>query len=294
MSEQLRVGWIGTGVMGAPMAGHLLAAGFPLTVFNRTKSKTDALVAKGAAWAATPAEVTERSDVVFSIVGMPEDVRETYLGANGVLAVLKKGQIAVDMTTSPPSLAIEIAEAARAKGGVVLDAPVSGGQAGAEGARLSIFVGGDAEAHQKVLPLFQKMGKTITHLGAAGSGQHCKMVNQILIAGGMLALAESITYAKSCGIKADAALEAVAQGAAASWSLQNLGPRILKDDFKAGFFVDHFVKDLGIALTEARRMKLALPTLALAEQLYVALQAQGHGRLGTQSITKVYDSLAGR
>jgi 3-hydroxyisobutyrate dehydrogenase len=289
--SQLRVGWIGTGVMGAPMAGHLLAAGYPVTVFNRTKAKADALVAKGATWAGSPAEVTAKSDIVFSIVGFPEDVRETYLGEKGIVPVLKKGQLAIDMTTSPPSLAVEIAEAARAKGGVVLDAPVSGGQAGAEGARLSIFVGGEADAYQKVLPLFQKMGKTVTHLGPAGSGQHCKMVNQILIAGGMLALAESITYAKSCGIKAETAIDAVAQGAAASWSLQNLGPRILKDDFKAGFFVDHFVKDLGIALAEAKRMKLALPTLALAEQLYVALQAQGHGRLGTQAITKVYDAI---
>ena len=288
---QPRVGWIGTGVMGGPMAGHLLAADYPVTVFNRTKSKTDALIAKGAKWAASPAEVAAQSDILFSIVGFPEDVRETYLGKSGVISAMRAGQIAVDMTTSPPSLAVEIAAAAQKAGGVVLDAPVSGGQAGAEGARLSIFAGGDSAAYEKVQPLFQKMGKTVTHLGPAGSGQHCKMVNQILIAGGMLALAESITYAKACGIKAETAVEAIGQGAAASWSLTNLGPRILRNDFAAGFFVDHFVKDLGIALAEAKRMKLALPMLAQAEQLYIALQAQGHGRLGTQSIVKVYEAM---
>jgi 3-hydroxyisobutyrate dehydrogenase len=291
MAESLRVGWIGTGVMGAPMAGHLLAAGYPVTCFNRTKSKADGLIAKGAKWADTPAKVTQQSDIVFAIVGFPEDVRETFLGKDGIVPVMKKGQIAVDMTTSPPSLMVEIAQAAAKAGGSFLDAPVSGGQAGAEGAKLTIMVGGEQASHEKVLPLFQKMGKSVTHLGVAGSGQHCKMVNQILIAGHMLALAESLTYAKHCGINAQAALDAVSQGAAGSWALSNLGPRILKDDFAAGFYVDHFVKDLGIALAEAKRMKLALPMIALADQLYVALQAQGHGRLGTQAIPKVYEAV---
>ena len=289
--KTLRVGWIGTGVMGAPMAGHLLAAGYPVTVFNRTKARADALLAKGAAWAPTPAAIAEQSDIVFSIVGFPEDVRQTYLGKDGVFESARRGQIVVDMTTSPPTLAQEIAEAGAQKGVCSLDAPVSGGQGGAEGARLTIFVGGETEGFEKALPLFQKMGKTITHLGGAGCGQHCKMVNQILIAGHMLALAESVTYARHCGIKAETAIEAVSQGAAGSWALSNLGPRILKDDFAAGFYVDHFVKDLGIALAEARKMKLSLPMLALAEQLYVALQAQGHGRLGTQAIPKVYEAI---
>jgi 3-hydroxyisobutyrate dehydrogenase len=286
----LRVGWIGTGVMGAPMAGHLLVAGHPLTVYNRSKEKAAKLVEKGAAWAGTPADVAKNSDVIFTIVGFPSDVRETYLGKNGICAVLTNGQIVVDMTTSPPSLAREIADAVDAKGGLSLDAPVSGGQAGAEGARLTIMVGGDKAAYERVLPLFQKMGKLITHLGGPGSGQHCKMVNQILIAGHMLALAESLTYAKHCGINPQTALDAVSAGAAGSWALSNLGPRILKDDFAAGFYVDHFVKDLGIALEEAKAMKLPLPMVALAEQLYVALQAQGHGRLGTQAIPKVYEA----
>lgn len=291
MSNTLRVGWIGTGVMGAPMAGHLFAAGHPVTVYNRSKEKTAKLVEKGAVWADTPADVTKRSDVVFTIVGFPSDVRETYLGKNGVCSVLSKGQIAVDMTTSPPSLAKEIAAAAAEKGAIALDAPVSGGQIGAEGAKLTIMVGGEPDAYNKVLPLFQKMGKNVTHLGGPGSGQHCKMVNQILIAGHMLALAESLTYAKHCGINPQTALDAVSAGAAGSWALSNLGPRILKDDFAAGFYVDHFVKDLGIALEEAKAMKLPLPMVALAEQLYVALQAQGHGRLGTQAIPKVYGAM---
>jgi 3-hydroxyisobutyrate dehydrogenase len=294
MSESLRIGWIGTGVMGGPMVGHLMAAGCSATVFNRTKARAEPLLKKGARWAATPADVARESDIVFTIVGFPSDVRETYLASNGLLSVARKGQIFVDMTTSQPSLAAEISEAAKKAGVAALDAPVSGGQAGAENAKLTIMVGGEKSAFEKVLPLFQKMGKSATLLGPAGSGQHCKMVNQILIAGGMLALAESITYARNCGIDAQVALEAISQGAAASWSLSNLGPRILKNDFAAGFYVDHFVKDLGIALEEAKRMKLSLPMLAQAEQLYVALQAQGHGRLGTRAIVKVYDALRGQ
>jgi 3-hydroxyisobutyrate dehydrogenase len=293
MSENLRVGWIGTGVMGAPMAGHLLSAGHPVTAYNRTRAKAEALLKRGATWAESPAAVAANSDIVFTIVGFPHDVRETYLGKHGVCQSLRQGQIVVDMTTSPPSLAREIAEFAAGKGASALDAPVSGGQVGAESAKLSIFVGGDKAAFDKALPLFQKMGKAVTHMGHAGAGQHTKMVNQILIAGNMLALAESITYAKNCGLAPLTAVEAVAQGAAGSWSLSNLAPRILKDDFAAGFYVDHFVKDLGIALEEAKRMKLALPMLALAEQLYIALQAQGHGRLGTQAIPKVYEAMRG-
>lgn len=289
----LRIGWIGTGVMGGPMAGHLMDAGYPATVYNRTKAKADALLSRGAKWADSPAEVTKHSDIIFAIVGFPEDVRETFLGEDGIVPVLKEGQICVDMTTSPPSLADEIAQTAGKKKAFFLDAPVSGGQIGAQSAKLTIFVGGDKAAFEKTLPLFQKMGKTITHMGHAGAGQHTKMVNQILIAGQMLALAEALSYAKNCGIQPLTAVEAVSGGAAASWSLSNLAPRMLKEDFAAGFFVDHFVKDLGIALTEAKRMKLPLPMLAQAEQLYVALQAQGNGRLGTQAIIKVYEAMRG-
>ena len=291
MSSLPRVGWIGTGVMGAPMAGHLLAAGHHVTAYNRSKDKTDKLVANGATYAPTPADVAKNSDVIFTIVGFPSDVRETYLGKDGICSVLQKGQIVVDMTTSQPSLAKEIAAVAAEKGAISLDAPVSGGQAGAEGAKLTIMVGGEADGYEKVLPMFQKLGKSVTRLGDAGCGQHCKLVNQILIAGHMLALAESLTYAKNCGIDPLTALNAVSAGAAGSWALSNLGPRILKDDYAAGFYVDHFVKDLGIALDEAKEMRLSLPMVALAEQMYIALQAQGHGRLGTQAITKVYESI---
>ena len=289
--SQLRVGWIGTGVMGAPMAGHLLAAGYPVTCYNRTKSKADALVAKGAKWADTPAEVTQNSDIVFAIVGFPEDVHETFLGPKGIVPALKPGQICCDMTTSPPSLAVQIAEATKKANGVFLDAPVSGGQAGAENAKLTIMVGGEKTAYETALPLFQKMGANVALLGPAGSGQHCKTVNQIIIAGNMLAVAESVSYAKLCGIDPAAAIDAVSKGAAGSWAILNLAPRILKNDYAAGFFVDHFVKDLGIALAEAEKLQLPMPMVALARQLYVALQAQGHGRLGTQAITKTYEAM---
>jgi 3-hydroxyisobutyrate dehydrogenase len=294
MAESMRVGWVGTGVMGAPMAGHLLAAGYPLCIYNRTQSKADALLKRGATWANSPAEVARECDIVFAIVGMPPDVRETFLGEKGIAQTLRKGAIAVDMTSSPPSLAREIAEAFSSRGLSALDAPVSGGQGGAEGAKLTIMVGGDKAAFDKTLPLFQKMGKTITHMGGPGTGQHTKVVNQILIAGHMMALAESLNYAAACGIKPETAIEAVSQGAANSAVLTVLGPRMLKQDYAAGFYVDHFVKDLGIALAEAKNMKLPLPMLALAEQLYVALQAQGHGRLGTQAIAKLYEALRGQ
>jgi len=294
MAAMLRVGWIGTGVMGAPMAGHLLAAGYPVTVFNRTKAKAEGLLQKGAAWATSPGEVTRRCDAVFTIVGFPADVQETYFGPEGICAALKPGQIAVDMTTSPPALAMEIAAAAAKAGAAALDAPVSGGQVGAEGAKLTIMVGGEKAAYDRILPLFQKMGKAVTYQGLSGNGQHCKMVNQILIAGNMLALAEALAYTKESNLQPEAMLEAVSAGSANSWCLTVLGPRILRGDFAAGFFVDHFVKDLGIALAEAKRMKLSLPMLALAEQMYVALQAHGHGRLGTQALSKTYEALNGR
>jgi 3-hydroxyisobutyrate dehydrogenase len=293
MADNPKIGWIGTGVMGAPMAGHLLAAGYPLRVFNRTKSKAEGLLQRGAVWADSPAAVARECDIVLAIVGFPADVRETFLGEQGILQTLRPGAVAVDMTTSPPSLAREISEKAAQRQACALDAPVSGGQMGAEGAKLTIMVGGEKAVFERALPLFQKMGKAVTWMGPAGSGQHTKMVNQILIAGHMLALSESLCYASACGINPQTAVEAVSQGAANSFALQTLGPRILKRDFAAGFFVDHFVKDLGIALDEAKKMKLPLPMLALAEQMYVALQAQGHGRLGTQALFKVYESLCG-
>jgi 3-hydroxyisobutyrate dehydrogenase len=279
-----RVGWIGTGVMGRSMCGHLLDAGYPVTVHNRTRASADALVEKGAVWAGTPAEVAAASDVVIAIVGYPADVREVMLGEQGALAGAREGSVLVDMTTSEPSLAVEIAEAAAAKGVGAVDAPVSGGDVGARNAALSIMVGGDEDAVERVRPLFEVMGKTIVRQGGPGAGQHTKMVNQILIASGMIGVCEALLYAYEARLDLETVLESVAPGAAGSWSLTNYAPRMLKGDFEPGFVVEHFVKDMGIALAEARRMNLSLPGLALAEQLYVALVAQGKGRKGTHSL----------
>jgi len=279
-----KIGWIGTGVMGSSMVGHLMAAGFSATVYSRTKAKAQALIDKGAAWAASPQAVAEQSDVIFSIVGFPSDVREVMLGADGALAGSKAGNVLVDMTTSEPSLAVEIATAAKAKGVQSVDAPVSGGDIGAKNATLSIMIGGDKEVVDALAPCFQAMGKTIIHQGGPGSGQHTKMVNQTLIASNMIGVCEALLYAYKAGLDLPTVMQSVAPGAAGSWSLSNLGPRMMANNFDPGFFVEHFIKDMGIALAEAKRMNLALPGLALANQLYVALQAQGHGRDGTHAL----------
>jgi 3-hydroxyisobutyrate dehydrogenase len=278
------IGWIGTGVMGASMCRHLMTAGFAATVFNRTRAKAEPLLAAGAAWADSPRAVAEQCEVVFSIVGFPSDVREVMLGADGALAGCRRGAILVDMTTSEPALAIEIAEAAAAKGVHAVDAPVSGGDIGAREARLSIMIGGDAAVVEALTPCWQAMGRTFIRQGGPGAGQHTKMVNQVLIASGMVGLCEALLYAHRAGLDLDRVLQSVGPGAAGSWSLANLGPRIIGNDFAPGFFIEHFLKDLGIALAEARRMQLALPGLALAEQLYSAAAAQGYGRNGTQAL----------
>jgi 3-hydroxyisobutyrate dehydrogenase len=290
--ESTRVGWIGTGVMGASMCGHVIDAGYAVTVHNRTRARAEPLLAKGATWADTPAEVAAASDVVFGIVGFPADVRAVYLGDDGVLAGASAGAVAVDMTTSEPSLAVEIHEAAKAKGVGAVDAPVSGGDVGARNATLSIMVGGDDEDVERVRPLFEVMGKTIVHEGGPGAGQHTKMVNQILIATGMIGVCEALLYGYKAGLDLDKVLEAVAGGAAGSWSLSNYGPRMLAGNFEPGFVVEHFVKDMGIALAEARRVNLSFPGLALAQQLYVALVAQGRGRKGTHSLMLALASLS--
>jgi len=279
-----RVGWIGTGVMGAPMCGHLLASGYPVTVFNRTPERARGLLERGAAWAESPQAVAQHADVVFTMVGFPDDVREIVLGPAGTLAGAGHGTILVDMTTSEPSLAREIYEAARARGVASLDAPVSGGDVGARAAGLSIMVGGDQDAFERVAPLLRCLGATIVHQGPAGAGQHTKMVNQILVASGMVAVSEALLYAHQAGLDLPTVLQSVSGGAAGSWSLTHYAPRILARDFAPGFRVDHFVKDMGIALAEARRMRLSLPGLALVEQLYLALVAQGDGRKGTHAL----------
>jgi 3-hydroxyisobutyrate dehydrogenase len=287
-----RIGWIGTGVMGASMCGHLLEAGHTATVHNRTREKAEGLLERGATWGNTPAEVAAAAEVVFTIVGYPDDVRSVILGPDGVLEGAHDGSTTVDMTTSEPTLAVEIYDAARAKGIAAIDAPVSGGDIGARNATLSIMVGGDEDAVERVRPLLETMGKTIVRQGGPGAGQHTKMVNQILIATGMIGVCEALLYGYRAGLDLETVLESVAGGAAGSWSLSNYGPRMLAGNFDPGFMVEHFVKDMGIALAEARRMNLSLPGLALAQQLYVALMAQGGGRRGTHALVLALASLS--
>jgi 3-hydroxyisobutyrate dehydrogenase len=290
--ESLRVGWIGTGIMGASMCGHLMAAGHPATVFTRTRARAEPLLARGAAWADTPRAVAAASDVTFTMVGYPADVREVVLGADGVLAGTAPGSVLVDMSTSEPALAREIDAAARARGVAALDAPVSGGDVGAREARLSIMVGGDAETFARVRPLFERMGRTIVLQGPAGSGQHTKMVNQILIGPLMIGVCEGLLYARRSGLDVATVLESVSGGAAGSWSLTNYVPRIERGDFEPGFMIEHFVKDLRIAIAESQRLGLALPGLALAERLYAELADAGHGRKGIQALLLALDRVA--
>jgi len=288
-----RLGWIGTGVMGRSMCGHLMAKGFSMTVYNRSKAKAQPLLDRGAAWADSPRQVAEQSDVVFAIVGFPQDVREVFLGPEGALAGSKPGNILVDMTTSEPSLAVEIYQAAKAKGVYAVDAPVSGGDIGAREARLSIMIGGDQEVVEALRPCWEAMGKTIVYQGGPGAGQHTKMTNQIVIATNMIGVCEGLLYAYKAGLNLQTVMQSITPGAAGSWSLSNLGPRIIQNNFDPGFFVEHFVKDMGIALAEACRMNLSLPGLALAQQLYIALKAQGHGRDGTHALQLALASLSG-
>jgi len=279
-----RVGWIGTGLMGTSLCGHLLAGGYRLTVFTRTRARAETLLARDAVWADSPRAVAASADVVFTMVGTPGDVREVVLGRDGVLAGAAPGSMLIDMTTSEPALARDIYDAARARGVAALDAPVSGGDVGAREARLSIMVGGDRDAFERGQPLLACLGRTIVHQGPAGAGQHTKMVNQILIATGMIGVCEALLYAHKAGLDLETVLTSVSGGAAGSWSLTNYAPRILRRDLAPGFAVTHFLKDLGIALAEARRLRLALPGLALAEQLYRALEAQGCAASGIQAL----------
>ena len=289
----MRVGWIGTGVMGASMCGHLLGKCDGVTVYTRTRTKAEPLLARGAVWAASPRAVADASDVVFTMLGFPVEVRAVYLGDGGLATTARAGQILVDMSTSDPALAREIAEAARARGAFAVDAPVSGGDVGAREARLSIMVGGDEAAVRALEPCFAAMGKTIVRQGGPGAGQHTKMVNQILIASGMVGVCEALLYAYRAGLNPETVLASVGSGAAGSWSLANYGPRILAGNFEPGFFVEHFLKDLRIALAEAHRLKLALPGLALAQQLYESVQALGFGRKGTQALQLALAAMSG-
>jgi len=288
-----RIGWIGTGVMGSSMCGHLLGAGFPATVYNRTRVKAERLLERGARWAKSPKAVAEDSDVIFTIVGYPADVRSVILGEDGVLAGCKEGNIIVDMSTSEPSLAVKIAEAAAEVGVSSVDAPVSGGDVGAREARLSIMIGGDKDVVEALQPCWEVMGATIVHQGGPGAGQHTKMVNQVLIATNMIGVCEGLLYGYRAGLDLVTVMKSVASGAAGSWSLANLGVRIIDNKFDPGFFVEHFVKDMGIALEESKRMGLSMPGLALAQQLYLSLMALGHGRDGTQALMLALATMSG-
>ncbi|MCK4872171.1 MAG: NAD(P)-dependent oxidoreductase [Phycisphaerales bacterium] len=287
MASLPRIGWIGIGVMGRSMVDRLISAGYELRITTRTRDKAASLLRRGAVWADRPADLAATCDVVISMVGYPRDVEAVYLGADGVLAGAGPDaplKLIIDMTTSSPALAQQLADEAGKRNVKSLDAPVSGGDIGARDGTLSIMVGGDSSAFEDASPIFNHLGKTIRLQGGPGAGQHTKMVNQILIATNMIGVAEGLLYAERANLDITRVIESVGGGAAGSWSINNLGPRMAKGDYAPGFYVEHFIKDMGIALAEAERMQLALPGLALARQLYEAVRAQGHARSGTQAI----------
>ncbi|PKN29060.1 MAG: oxidoreductase [Deltaproteobacteria bacterium HGW-Deltaproteobacteria-21] len=289
----MNIGWIGTGIMGASMAGRLQAAGHALSVYNRTRSKAEALLEGTASWCDSPAEVASKAEIVFTIVGHPRDVEEVYLGGKGILSSKGVCRIVVDMTTSRPSLAQIISEKAALLSIESLDAPVSGGDVGARNGTLAIMVGGRKAVFEEILPLFQLMGKNISFMGTAGAGQHTKMCNQILVAGTMVGICESLLYAVKLGLDQQSVFEIVAKGLAGSNLLNVFGPRISQGDFAPGFFIEHFIKDMGIALSEAEAAGLSLPGLAVVHQLYVAAKAQGRARSGTQALYLALKSING-
>ncbi len=290
-SQQARqIGFIGLGIMGRSMAGHLLAAGHTLHVYNRTRTKADDLVARGAHWCETPGDVAAVSDIVITMVGYPADVEQVYLGAGGLLDRARSGTMFVDMTTSSPSLAVRIAEAARVKGCASLDAPVSGGDIGARDAKLSIMVGGDQAAFDTAEPVLRHMGTSIVLQGGPGTGQHTKMCNQIVIASTIVGVTEGLAYARRAGLHPETVLKSIGGGAASGFQLNVLGPRIIQGDFAPGFFIEHFLKDLGIALGEAAQLGLELPGLSLARRLYEQMAARGLERDGTQALLKLYEA----
>lgn len=287
VNSKARVAFIGLGIMGRSMAGHLLAAGHPLRVYNRSPEGAAALVERGAIRCASPAEAAEGSDVVITMVGMPSDVEQVWLGERGILSSARDALL-VDMTTSSPELARRLAVEAGLRGCRALDAPVSGGDVGAREARLSIMVGGDAEAFDQALPLLQRMGSKVVHAGPAGSGQHTKMCNQLIIASTLMGVCEGLAYAREAGLDPQRVMESIATGAAGSVQLNVMGPKILAGDFAPGFMVEHFLKDLSIALHEADRMQLRLPGAAQARRFYEQLARDGLGRQGTQSLFQLY------
>ena len=288
-SSKARIGFIGLGIMGQSMAGHLLTAGHSLAVYNRSADKAAALVAEGATACVTPAQVAQQSDVIITMVGYPSDVEQVWLGAEGLIAHARNALL-IDMTTSSPALAKRLAVEAVKAGHQALDAPVSGGDVGAREAKLSVMVGGEASAFNNALPILQLMGTNIVHMGGAGAGQHTKMSNQIVIASTIMGVCEGLAYAKAAGLDSAALLQCIGGGAAGGFQLNVMGARIAKGDFVPGFLVEHFLKDLGIALAEACNMGLDLPGVTLARKLYDELAGRGLGRLGTQALYQLYSA----
>ena len=291
-SSNTNIGWIGTGIMGASMCHLLMTKGYKAHIYNRSKPKTVKLVHEGARLCENPAEVAENSDVIFTIVAFPDDVREVYFGDNGIFSTLSEGKTVVDMTTSEPMLAEEIYNTAKELGAYSVDAPVSGGDVGAKEGKLSIMVGGDKEVVDDIMPLLNIMGRNIVYQGKAGSGQHAKMSNQIMVAGEMIGMCETLLYAHKAGLDLETMLGSVGKGAASCWLLDNLAPRILKEDYRPGFIIEHFIKDMSIALKEADRMNINLPGLSLVRELYLRSKELGHGRSGTQALILALDQLS--
>jgi 3-hydroxyisobutyrate dehydrogenase len=289
-----RVGWIGAGVMGAALCHHVQRARYRLTLHSRTRAKAASILAAGAAWAGSPRAVAEHTDVVFTMVGFPHEVRSVYFGEQGLLAGTRPGMIVVDMTTTEPSIAREIEVAAEARGVWSVDAPVSGGDVGAKNGSLSIMVGGPRGAVQAIMPILELFGRKIVHHGGNGLGQQAKLCNQIVIAGTMIGVCEALLYSSKAGLESDRLLESIRGGAAGCWTLDHLAPRIQRRDFAAGFFVDHFLKDMAIVLEECGRMGLSLPGLALVHRLYQTVQDLGHGRSGTQALLLALEHLSGQ
>ena len=291
--DMMKIGFIGLGVMGYPMAGHILKSGYPLYINTRTKEKASGLLEAGAHWCENAKEVSENADVTITIVGFPQDVERVYLGQDGLLEGAHDGSLFIDMSTTKPSLDIKINKELRKKGARLLDAPVSGGDVGARNATLSIMVGGRKDDFDKVLPLLSVLGKNINYEGEVGSGQHTKMANQIVIAGTMIGVSEALVYAKKAGLDLELMVKTISKGAAGCWTLDNLAPRVINGDFNPGFMIEHFVKDMRIAIEESRAMGLNLPGLRLVEDLYEKLAEEGMGKNGTQALTKAIEELSG-
>ncbi|MEK0438606.1 MAG: hypothetical protein RL444_213 [Verrucomicrobiota bacterium] len=290
INRLMKIAFVGTGVMGQGMVANLLKSGHEVTVYTRTKTKADGLLALGARWAASPAEAARGADIAISMVGYPNDVEEVWRGPQGFMSSARPGCVLVDMTTSSPALARSLATEASAKGFGPLDAPVSGGDRGAREGTLTIMVGGAQKDFDFAQPVFAAMGKTIVLQGAPGTGQLCKLANQIGIASGMIAMAEALAFARATGLDLETTLRSISGGGASSWALLNLAPRVLKGDFAPGFYVKHFVKDIGLALDVCREQKISLPGLELAAKLYADVVAAGEGDAGTQALARRYFS----